>query len=76
VLKKLSRYLADQGMDANHGVKYIYFGHTHRDVNGVEYQGMTFHNGGASIKGLTFRIIETQLQKIDAQTIMPQTETH
>ncbi len=63
VLMKLNRYLAEQGMDASHGITDVYFGHTHREMDGVVYEGLTFHNGGASIKGLGFRIIETQLEE-------------
>ena len=62
VLKGLDRYLKEQGLDASSGVTDIYFGHTHREMDGVEYSGLTFHNGGASIKGLGFRIIETRLE--------------
>jgi UDP-2,3-diacylglucosamine hydrolase len=61
VLRKLARYLEEQGLDESHGVRHVYFGHTHRVVDGVRYKGLTFHNGGASIRGLSFRIIETQL---------------
>jgi UDP-2,3-diacylglucosamine hydrolase len=61
VLRKLAIYLASQGLDAENGVRDVYFGHTHRDVDGVRHQGLTFHNGGASIKGLSFRIVETTL---------------
>jgi UDP-2,3-diacylglucosamine pyrophosphatase LpxH len=61
VLRKLAIYLSSQGLTAENGVKDVYFGHTHRDVDGLCYQGMTFHNGGASIKGLSFRIVETSL---------------
>ena len=66
VLRKLAMYLTDQGYDASHGVTDVYFGHTHRDVDGVEFGGLTFHNGGASIKGLSFRIIETKLPSVPA----------
>jgi UDP-2,3-diacylglucosamine pyrophosphatase LpxH len=65
VLRKLAIYLASQGLTAESGVRDVYFGHTHRNVDGVEYQGMTFHNGGASIHGLPFRIIETRLREIE-----------
>jgi UDP-2,3-diacylglucosamine pyrophosphatase LpxH len=61
VLKKLSLYLADHALDAKHGVTDVYFGHTHREVNGIRYQGQTFYNGGASIHGLRFRVIQTSL---------------
>jgi UDP-2,3-diacylglucosamine pyrophosphatase LpxH len=61
ILRKLSRYLRNEGLDAEHGVRDVYFGHTHLVVDGVQYAGLTFHNGGASIRGLPFRIIETRL---------------
>lgn len=64
ILRKLTHYLSEQGLDAAHGVRDVYFGHTHRVVDGVKYGGLTFHNGGASIKGLTFRIIETRLPHV------------
>lgn len=61
VLRKLTQYLTDEGLDSKHGVRDVYFGHTHRVVDGVRYAGLTFHNGGASIQGLPFRIVETRL---------------
>ncbi len=61
VLKKLSRYLSEQGIDAGQGVRDVYFGHTHRPMSAIRYDGLVFHNGGACIKGLPFRILELQL---------------
>ena len=61
VLRKLTQYLSDEGLDSKYGVRDVYFGHTHRAVHGVQYAGLTFHNGGASIHGIPFRIIETRL---------------
>jgi UDP-2,3-diacylglucosamine hydrolase len=61
ILRKLTQYLTEEGLDKGHGVRDVYFGHTHRMVNAVQYAGLTFHNGGASIHGLPFRIIETRL---------------
>ena len=61
VLRRLSEYLKVVRLDATHGVRDVYFGHTHRAVHAVQYAGLTFHNGGASIHGLPFRIIETRL---------------
>jgi UDP-2,3-diacylglucosamine pyrophosphatase LpxH len=75
VLRKLSIYLSSQGLDASNGIRDVYFGHTHRDVDGVKYDGMTFHNGGASIKGLEFRIIETTLPTIPMSTSEQNTTT-
>jgi UDP-2,3-diacylglucosamine pyrophosphatase LpxH len=61
VLTKLSKYLAAEGLGAEDGVKYVYFGHTHRQVDGISFAGLVFYNGGASIKGLSFRVLETLL---------------
>lgn len=61
VLNKVYRYLAEQGLGLSSGVQDIYFGHTHRPLKSVEYHGLRFHNGGASIRGVSFHIIETGL---------------
>lgn len=61
VLKKVYRYLAEQGLEAETGIKDVYFGHTHRPLRSVEYRGLRFHNGGASIRGVSFHIIPTLL---------------
>jgi UDP-2,3-diacylglucosamine pyrophosphatase LpxH len=73
VLRKLTEYLEDQGLDSVHGVRDVYFGHTHRVLDGVQHAGLTFHNGGASIRGLPFRIIETRLpvRQCDAPSSVP-----
>lgn len=61
VLKKVYRYLSEQGLNADSGVRDVYFGHTHRPLRSVEYQRLRFHNGGASIRGVSFHIIKTLL---------------
>jgi UDP-2,3-diacylglucosamine hydrolase len=63
VLEKLSQYISEQGLGVEHGTTDVYFGHTHRRVDGVVYRGVKYHNGGAAIQGLGFRIIETSLEK-------------
>jgi UDP-2,3-diacylglucosamine hydrolase len=35
-----------------------YFGHTHRSMADYQFGGPTFHNSGAPIKGVKFRILE------------------
>jgi UDP-2,3-diacylglucosamine pyrophosphatase LpxH len=62
VLRMLDRYLKEQGLDASSGVTDVYFGHTHREMDGVKYHGLTFHNGGAPLAGLSYRIIKTRLE--------------
>jgi len=61
VLKKVHRYLVEQGLSYETGVRDVYFGHTHRPLRSVEYHGIRFHNGGASIRGVSFHIVKTML---------------
>jgi UDP-2,3-diacylglucosamine hydrolase len=62
VLRKLSRYLDDQGMHIDQGVSDVYFGHTHRMMSSISYDGLRFHNGGAAIQGINFRIVEAKVE--------------
>lgn len=59
-LRRVAAYLEDVGHGASQGVDRVYFGHTHVPVRGVKYRGMTFHNGGAPMKGMGFELIRTQ----------------
>lgn len=62
VARNLSCYLDDIGHNAASGVKHVYFGHTHVPMSHYRHGGLTFHNGGAPIKGLQFRIVETEVE--------------
>ena len=61
VLTKISDYLDWAGHGAGAGVRDVYFGHTHCPLVGELHAGMRFHNPGASIKGMNFRMIEIPL---------------
>ncbi len=61
VLRRVAGYLANIGLGTETGVREVYFGHIHRVLDNIPYAGMNFHNPGASIKGLDFRIIEPRL---------------
>lgn len=63
VLKRLTRYLESRGETVASGIENVYFGHTHRQMLAVPFQGMEFHNPGAAIKGLPFRILETRVRE-------------
>ena len=63
VARRITSYLNDIGHGAHNGLKHVYFGHTHRQMAGFPYAGLTFHNGGAPITGLPFRIVPTQLAR-------------
>jgi UDP-2,3-diacylglucosamine hydrolase len=56
--RRILSYLEDIGQGPSNGVRNVYFGHTHRAFSDYEYGGMIFHNSGAPMKGLEFRILE------------------
>jgi UDP-2,3-diacylglucosamine hydrolase len=60
VAKRILRYLEQIGQGPHSGVRRIYFGHIHRRLSDYRYGGLTFHNGGAPIKGQHFRILEAE----------------
>lgn len=62
VLRRVKEYVEKIGHGRENGVTDIYFGHTHVELDGIQYQGLVFHNGGAAIRGMKFRIVETSLQ--------------
>lgn len=60
VVRRILKYLESIGEGPEAGVRNVYFGHTHRKLSNYHYRGLTFHNGGAPIKGVKFRIIEAE----------------
>lgn len=58
VAEKLLYYLEEIGIGPAQGIDTVYFGHTHKPVLDFEYRGVTFHNGGAAMKGLRFHLLE------------------
>ena len=61
VARRILSYLRDIGQGPETGVQHVYFGHTHRAVNGYEHLGVLFHNGGAPIGRSRYRILELDL---------------
>ena len=59
VAKRLLAYLDNIGHGPDNGLEHVFFGHTHSAMSNYEYGGLRFHNGGAPIKGLEFRILQT-----------------
>jgi UDP-2,3-diacylglucosamine hydrolase len=55
--KRLMKYLEEVGHGKQSGVEHVYFGHTHRPLHAYRHDGVHFHNGGAPIKGVPFRIV-------------------
>jgi len=60
VVRRIFNYLEKIGEGPRQGVHDVYFGHTHRKLSNYRYHGLTFHNGGAPIKGVKFRILEAR----------------
>ena len=63
VASRIHEYLRDIGHGSGDGLKHVYFGHTHIPMAGYEFEGLKFHNGGAPIKHLEFRILEVPIEE-------------
>lgn len=61
VAERIFNYAEQIGHGPDSGVQHVYFGHTHRAMSNYEFGGLRFHNGGAPMKGLKFRIVETEV---------------
>jgi UDP-2,3-diacylglucosamine hydrolase len=55
---RLLGYLNRVGHGPESGIEHVYFGHTHRPMDHYCQAGVTFHNPGAPMAGLDFRIVE------------------
>ncbi|NLE39457.1 MAG: hypothetical protein GX621_15655, partial [Pirellulaceae bacterium] len=60
VARRILAYLDDIGEGPSTGVTNVYFGHTHLAISDFAYRGVLFHNGGAPINGLRFRVLEAK----------------
>jgi UDP-2,3-diacylglucosamine hydrolase len=58
VVHRILGYLNRIGHGPMEGVEHVYFGHTHDELENFRYHGLTFHNPGAPMAGLRFRIVE------------------
>ena len=61
VARRIHAYLENIGQGPEDGVRNVYFGHTHRAMHNYQYRGLAFHNGGAPIKGMRFRVVRAEL---------------
>lgn len=60
-LERVHAYIHDIGHGKPEGVENVYFGHTHVAVDGARYGGVTFHNGGAPMRGMEFSLLTLEL---------------
>lgn len=58
IARRILVYLDDIGEGPSTGLTNVYFGHTHLAFSNFQFHGVRFHNGGAPIHGLRFRILE------------------
>lgn len=56
--RRLLNYLDHLGHGPHTGVRRVFFGHTHAAWDSFRYSQISFHNGGAPMAGLEFRIVE------------------
>ena len=58
VAKRLMHYLESIGEGPDSGTEDVYFGHTHLALSDYEHKGVRFHNSGAPMPGLEFKILK------------------
>jgi UDP-2,3-diacylglucosamine hydrolase len=58
VVRRIAAYAERMGHGLASGLRHVYFGHTHAALADFHHRGLTFHNGGAPMRGLRFRIVE------------------
>ncbi len=61
VIERLAHYLDDIGHGVGSDTKSVYFGHTHLAIDGHEYRGQRFYNGGAPMPGLKFNVLRAEI---------------
>lgn len=61
VARRILSYLENIGHGPETGLQHVYFGHTHRAVNGYAHAGVEFHNGGAPIGRARYQILELDI---------------
>jgi UDP-2,3-diacylglucosamine hydrolase len=62
VARRILSYLEDLGHTNGDSFDEVFFGHTHLPVDGYRYKDVAFHNGGAPLRGLKFRLIHTEVE--------------
>jgi UDP-2,3-diacylglucosamine hydrolase len=61
VVRRLASYAERMGHSRASGLRHVYFGHTHTALRDYRHSGLTFHNGGAPMPGLQFRIVDAEV---------------
>ncbi|MCF7957722.1 MAG: metallophosphoesterase [Phycisphaerae bacterium] len=58
--RKILRALEAHGQGLGDGLTDVYFGHTHGAFSDYDYQGVTFHNTGATVRGIEANMLEVR----------------
>jgi UDP-2,3-diacylglucosamine hydrolase len=62
VTDRILHYVEQLGHGPQSGLEHVYFGHTHCAMSHFPNGGLLFHNGGAPMHGLDFRIVPVELK--------------
>ncbi len=62
ICRHLTRYLQNERLLPDRGIRRIFFGHTHTVIKGYELEGLVFYNSGAPLKNLGSEILEFEIQ--------------
>jgi UDP-2,3-diacylglucosamine hydrolase len=60
-VERVRHYLDSIGEGEGSSTETVYFGHTHCSVDGYEFRGQRFFNGGAPMPGLNFNVLSSQI---------------
>ena len=59
--KRLLRYLDHHDCGHHQGIRRVVFGHTHRYIPGLSFEGIRFYNPGATVRGVPFQPVLIEL---------------
>ena len=59
-VKQIARCIQNDPAVDSDGLRDVYFGHTHVQMDDLECEGMTFHNTGSAIRGMPFIMMKVQ----------------
>ena len=60
-IERVRHYLDSIGEGEGSSTESVYFGHTHCQINGYDYRGQRFFNGGAPMPGLDFSVMTASI---------------
>jgi UDP-2,3-diacylglucosamine hydrolase len=63
VATRLLAYLRRIGHGPDTGTQHVYFGHTHEPLSDFSVGGVKFHNPGAPLAGVKFRVVEAEVAR-------------